>query len=255
MIDGPTLEFIRQTAAEIPAQAVLEIGPGAGFLTEQLVELGLPLTAVDMDRMFCEELGTRFAPERRVSVVHSDILRWDPEGFLPQGTLAVGNIPYNITSPILEWLMERREFWAGVVLTVQREFAERLVAPAGTRECGPISVWMQLHANIRILKIVGRGAFSPPPKVDSAVIRVDFLKEPRYARGTGEVLEKVMRTAFQQRRKQIIHAVRTAAGSREAAERVFEKSGISSDRRPETLSLQDWIDLARALHRANSQAA
>lgn len=250
MTDATTLEFIREAVAQIPAQAVLEIGPGAGFLTEQLAGLGRPLTAVDADRRFCEALAERFASLPSIRIVHSDILRWDPAGTLPGQTVVAGNIPYNITSPILTWLMERRELWSGVILTVQREFAERLVAPAGTRECGPISIWMQLHAEIRVLRIIGRGAFSPPPKVDSAVIRIDFLKNPRYAAGTGPILEKVMRAAFQMRRKQIVHAVRAAAGSREAADQAFDKSGVSSDQRPETLTLQNWIDLAQALHRA-----
>ncbi len=255
MTDRAILELIGAAAAQVPAQAVLEIGPGAGFLTEELLKLGLPLTAVDADRLFAEALGARFAGHPGVRVVHSDILRWDPAGTLPEGTLAAGNIPYNITSPILEWLLERKTLWAAAILTVQREFADRLVAPAGTRECGPISVWMQLHADIRIVKIIGRGAFSPPPKVDSAVIRVDFLKEPRYAPGTGETLERVMRAAFQMRRKQLIHAVRAAAGSREAAEAVCHAAAITSEQRPETLTLQNWIDLASALHRAKSTPA
>lgn len=255
MIDRTALEFIRSAAAEIPAAAVLEIGPGAGFLTEALGTLGLPLTAVDADRLFCEALSARYASDPMVRIIHSDILRWDPAGALPERTLAVGNIPYNITSPILEWLMERRSLWAGVVLTVQREFAERLVAPAGTRECGPISVWMQLHARIRVLKVLGRGSFSPPPKVDSAVIQIDFLDRPMYASGTGGTLERLMRSAFQARRKQIVHAVRTEAGTRESAERAFAASGVGADRRPETLTLQDWIALAAALCGAKTDAS
>ncbi len=246
MTDRAALEFIRSAAASIPSKAVLEIGPGTGFLTERLVELGLPLTAVDADRRFCAALAERFAPEPRVRVIESDILRWEPKGILEPGTLAIGNIPYNITSPILEWLLQRRELWSGVIVTVQKEFADRLAAPAGTRECGPISIWMQLHAEIRVLKVIGRGAFSPPPKVESSVIRVDFLKEPRYAAGTGAALEKVMRSAFQMRRKQINHAVKGMVGAA-AAQAVFEASGVSPEQRPETLSLDQWIALGRAL--------
>lgn len=247
MVDKAALEFLRDAASAIPSAAVLEIGPGAGFLTEQLAALGLPLTAVDMDRRFCDALARRYEGEPRIRVVHSDILRWEPAGLPDTGTLAIGNIPYNITSPILEWLLHRALRWSGAILTVQKEFADRLVAPAGTRDCGPISVWMQLHAEIRVLRTIGRGAFSPPPKVESSVIRLDFLKEPRYAAGTGEALERVMRAAFQQRRKKIIHAVRAAAGSSETAARVFTVSGVSADARPETLTLRDWIALARAL--------
>jgi 16S rRNA (adenine1518-N6/adenine1519-N6)-dimethyltransferase len=255
MTDRAALEFIRSAAASIPSKAVLEIGPGTGFLTEQLAGLGLPLTAVDADRRFCEALTERFAQDPNVRIIESDILRWEPKGILEPGTLAVGNIPYNITSPILEWLLQRRALWSGVILTVQKEFADRLAAPAGTRECGPISVWMQLHADIRVLKVIGRGAFSPPPKVESSVIRVDFLQEPRYAQGSGPALEKVMRTAFQMRRKQINHAVKGMAGAA-AAQAVFAASGVSPEQRPETLSLDQWIALGAALSvRAKSSSS
>lgn len=257
MVDRAALEFIREAVSRVPSSAILEIGPGAGFLTEQLAGLGLPLTAVDMDHRFCQALAERFAPEPGIRIVESDILRWEPAGSLPAGTFAVGNIPYNITSPILEWLLIRRQLWSGAILTVQKEFADRLVAAAGTRDCGPISVWMQLHADIRILRTIGRGAFSPPPKVESAVIQLSFLAEPRYAPGTGELLEKTMRSAFQMRRKQVHHAVKSAAGGSDAASRVFEQCGVSPQQRPETLTLQNWISLAAALavHQTKSSAS
>jgi 16S rRNA (adenine1518-N6/adenine1519-N6)-dimethyltransferase len=251
MVDDSALEFIRSAAAAIPASGILEIGPGTGFLTERLAESGLPLIAVDTDRRFCSMLKKRFEPMKHVRIVEADILRWDPAGALNPGTLAVGNVPYNITSPILEWLMDRRDLWAGVILTVQKEFAERLIAPAGTRECGPISIWMQLHADIRILRVISRGAFAPPPKVDSAVIQIDFLKTPRYEPGTGEILERVMRSAFQMRRKMISHAVKDLVGSAEKAQRVFVSAGVSSDQRPETLTLAQWVALGRAVHESD----
>lgn len=247
MVDRAALEYLRDAAAAIPSSAVLEIGPGAGFLTEQLAGLGLPLTAVDTDHRFCVALAERFATEPRVRVIESDILRWEPEGLPETGTLAIGNIPYNITSPILEWLLDRRRRWSGAILTVQKEFADRLTAPPGTRSCGPISVWMQLHTRIRTLRTIGRGAFSPPPKVESAVIRVDFLEEPLFEAGAGEALERVMRTAFQARRKQIHHAVKAFTGSSEAAERVFRAAGVTPDQRPETLTLEQWSALGSAL--------
>lgn len=231
------------------ADTVVEIGPGHGALTYALAERARRLVAVELDDALAAALSARFAGDPDVTVVHQDVLAWDPAPVLGRGAVrVVGNIPYNITSPILFRLLEWRPLPERIIVMVQREVADRLVAPAGDREYGALTVGVRAVADVERLFHVGRGAFRPAPNVDSTVLRI----EPRPAAETGERLRSLTRAAFGLRRKQLQKILRTAPGyglSTEEAEAVLAEVGLRPQDRPEVLDPPAFIELAAALER------
>ena len=237
------LRFIADALELEPGERVLEIGPGLGALTGFLLEKGLVVEAVEKDRLLAETLRKHF--EGSPLEVHcADILQF---GRSPSAV--AGNIPYNITSPILFWLVERRSTIRRAVLTVQKEVAERVAGTPGHEAWGAVSVSLQAYADVKMLRVVPRSHFYPVPKVDSAVIRLDFLPQPRYDAGTGEVFHEIVSRAFQKRRKTLLNALEDEAGGRGKGPllELLTGCGIDPKRRPETLTLPEWVLLARRL--------
>jgi 16S rRNA (adenine1518-N6/adenine1519-N6)-dimethyltransferase len=230
-------------------QTVLEIGPGLGALTGILLEKGMRVTAVEKDRSLAAHLNSHFK-EAPLRVICADILKFDPRdaGFGAPVPVA-GNIPYNITSPILFWLVDHRASFTRAVLTVQWEVAQRLTGKPGNKVWGALSVSVQAYAEAKLLKKVPRGHFYPAPNVDSAVVVLDFLPKPRYREGQGGLFHELVARAFQKRRKTLLNALEDAAQARpkEALTPAFARLGIDAKRRPETLSVQEWADLADCL--------
>ncbi len=171
LIKGSVLERIAAAACPEPCELVIEIGPGRGALTEKLLKRAGRVVAVEVDPFLVEHLRRKFAAEPRLEVIHADILETDLARWGPAPV--VGNLPYYITSPILE-KVTRMDFPRAVFL-IQKEVAERLAAQPGSRAYGFLTVQTAVHAQARVLFDVKPGAFHPPPKVDSAVV----LLEPR----------------------------------------------------------------------------
>jgi 16S rRNA (adenine1518-N6/adenine1519-N6)-dimethyltransferase len=250
MTDGSDLRFIVDALGLAAGEHVLEIGPGPGALTGALLDKGLRVTAVEKDRSLAARLGARF-PGRPLEVVCADIL-----GFVPKRDTAprerlvvVGNIPYNITSPILSWLVDQRPFIRRAVLTVQWEVARRLAGRPGHEAWGAVSVSLQAYAEVALLKRVPRGHFDPAPRVDSAVVRLDFLPEPRFEAAHRELFHEIVARAFQKRRKTLFNALEDARRGRgkERLLRALAEARIDPKRRPETLGVSEWVLLARCL--------
>jgi 16S rRNA (adenine1518-N6/adenine1519-N6)-dimethyltransferase len=233
-----------------PGDTVVEIGPGRGALTAHLARTGARLLAVELDEELATDLAARYRDQPAVSIVHADILDWDPPLHHPTVLKVVGNIPYNITSPILFRLLEWRPQPERIVIMVQREVADRILASPGEKAYGALTVGIQAYANVERLFTVGRHAFRPVPGVESTVI----LIRPRAteAPGTGEPLRSLTRAAFGMRRKQLQKILRTAPGyglDPEPAERVLADLGLRPEDRPETLDPQTFVRLAAALAR------
>ncbi len=238
-------------------RSVLEIGPGKGILTRLLADRAERLTAVEIDRRLAEDL--RHDPQlSNVSIIEGDILsrplhQWqDPR---PDGQfLLIGNLPYQITSPLLFACLDNREFIDRAVLMMQREVAARLSAREGSRTYGAISVLAALFASTEIALTVGKGAFKPPPRVESAVVRLTMLERPLGGVGepgglSHERVKKVVKAAFSQRRKMLRNSLKGGL-VRLDPEEIAEGAavaGIDLDRRAETLSPEEFIELARAL--------
>ncbi|MBI2095375.1 MAG: ribosomal RNA small subunit methyltransferase A, partial [Candidatus Omnitrophica bacterium] len=226
----------------------LEIGPGLGFLTRSLLEKKASVVAVEKDPLYAKFLRGYFK-DRAFALLEKDILKTDLKkdlGFSEPVKVA-GNIPYNITSPIVEWLVSQKSLVSEAVLTVQREVAERLGAQPGGKTWGPLSVFAQFHAEVSLLRRIGRESFYPPPKVDSAVARLVFLKKPPARVDDEAAFFALIRRAFQKRRKMLLNSLTDEASpalSRPAVQAALERAGIASTRRPETLSLAEWAGLS-----------
>ena len=223
-------------------ETVVEIGPGRGALTDLLIPRAARVVAVELDRLLAAKLRERYATDPRLTVVEADVLKVSPAELAGGDFVLAGNVPYYITTPILFQALERPRPLRAVYL-VQREVAERVVATPGGKEYGALSVNVQAVARSEILLHVPPGAFTPPPKVDSAVMRVTPLDEPVVAAEEEGGFRTFVQQLFTMRRKQMRRVLRSVASLDVArAELVLAGSGVDPDARPETL---DPATLAR----------
>ena len=232
--------YLERIVAEIAPQAgeaMLEIGPGPGALTERLAQVIRPLHVVEIDRELSRGLRERFAPEA-VVVHEGDALAFDLAS-LPEGLRVVGNLPYNISTPLLFHVASFAPRIRDCVFMLQREVVERMVAAPDTPDYGRLSVMLQYRFAMALALRVPPGAFTPPPKVDSAVVRMAPLAEGRLAARDEALFARIVMGAFTQRRKTLRNALRTIVG-----EDSFARAGIDPGRRGETLSVAEFVVLA-----------
>jgi 16S rRNA (adenine1518-N6/adenine1519-N6)-dimethyltransferase len=236
-----------------PDDEVLEIGPGRGALTAHLVGRVRRLVLVELDDDLVEALQVAYGERPDVEVVHADVLSVRTEGLSasPAALRVVGNIPYNITTPILFHLL-RRPRPAVILLMIQKEVAERLTAAPGTSEYGALSVGVRTVATVERVVNVPRGAFRPVPRVDSAVVRITPLDPPPLDETEEVRLRTLTRAAFQWRRKQLQKILRDHPDLLlpEARLPALEaEAGYSFTARPETLSPEGFVRLSRLVAR------
>lgn len=253
--------WARQVVAAIdpaPGDVFLEIGPGRGALTLPLADSGAPILAVEIDRDLVADLVPHVPSN--VTLLSGDILEVDVIAFLsglePQQPAAapaglrparrfrvVGNLPYNISAPLLFRLLEfhrRLGFFADATVMLQREVADRLMAEPGTKDYGVLTVMMTAHATVSRVLDLPPGAFVPAPKVRSTVVRLSF-GDTGFRVSDEPLFERIVRTMFQQRRKTLANALRPL--NRDAAE-VVRRAGLDGRRRPETLQVTEIARLA-----------
>ena len=233
-----------------PDDEVLEIGPGQGALTRHLAGSVRRLVVVELDNHLAGELEREWADDPTVQVVQGDFLALTLEELstAPGSLKVVGNIPYNITTPILFALLERRPRPRQIILMVQREVADRILAHPGSRTYGALAVGVQSVADVERALEVGRKAFRPVPRVDSAVIRILPHDPPRLTMDEEHALRKLTRTLFGKRRKQLQRILRDDyALDSEQIQQLEDQTGLDLRARPETLSPQRLLGLGRAL--------
>lgn len=224
----------------------VEIGPGQGALTLRLAPRVAHLTAVELDGEMVNALSPKIPAN--VTVLHADFLDVDLASIAGDQPLRVaGNLPYNVSSPILFKLLEAHRQRGGIrdaTLMLQREVADRLTASAGTAEYGVLSILIQMHADVRRVLALPPGAFRPAPKVRSAVVTVRF-RAPAVAVADERGLEAMVRMMFMQRRKTLLNALSAYAAFRQVQPRAaLDAAGIDPRRRPETLQLTELARLA-----------
>ncbi len=242
--------YLDRIVAEIdprPGEAMVEIGPGPGALTERLAQLVRPLHVVEIDRDLAAALRGRFAPEA-VVVHEGDALEFD-FATLPEGLRVVGNLPYNVSTPLLFHVAGFAPRIRDCVFMLQKEVVERMVAAPGTPDYGRLSVMLQYRFAMALAFRVPPGAFTPPPKVDSAIVRMAPLGAGRRAARDEALFARIVAAAFSQRRKTLRNALRQLV----AAE-AFAAAGIDPQRRGETLSVAEFADLADAALAAQAPA-
>jgi len=253
LVDGNVIDNIIKAAQVGVDENVLEVGPGRGALTSLLAEKAAQVVAVEWDRDLVPLLKEGVGSKANVEVVHGDILRVDLPGLLSpvrQGRWkVVANLPYNISSQVLFKFIENRPLFSDLILMLQKEVGERLLAPPSTKEYGVLTVLCRLVFDIEKVFLVKPSSFRPIPKVDSLVLRFRVLPTNRIDVGDEKLFRIVVKASFSQRRKTLWNCLKSIDLLSEPSllEQVFEKSGIDKARRGETLSLQEFADLTRTV--------
>jgi 16S rRNA (adenine1518-N6/adenine1519-N6)-dimethyltransferase len=234
LTDRSILRRIVEFAKIRPEDTVVEIGPGAGALTAQFAAAARRVVAVEIDRDLIPNL--RREMPSNVEIIEGDALLVD----FPSGPFHLaGNLPYNVATPLFKRFIEHRDRILGVTVMIQKEVAERLLAAPGSGDYGPLSVLIQYYADVTYGFKVLPGAFKPRPKVDSAVIRLDWKPNTPYARAFTDFVQQ----AFSSRRKKLannlIHLF--PALGREETQRRLELAGIEANARPEELSVAEFL--------------
>lgn len=254
LIDSRILDGIVAQTGAGPDDLVLEIGPGLGTLTQRLAQSAGRVLAIEIDRRAVEVLQAVLVPQAaNVELIHADAGKVDLKALLTE-RLAPGarakvaaNLPYYITTPLVMRLLEEDLPLSQIVVMVQKEVAERMVAAPGGKEYGALSVAVQFFTEARIALKVGRGAFMPAPEVDSAVVALRVREKPP-VEADRRLFFAVVKAAFGQRRKTLTNALMTGLGkSRLEIEAILEKAGINGGRRGETLDLAEFALIAQQI--------
>ena len=246
LIDPNIRDKIIRAAELTPDDAVLEIGPGRGALTRSLAQAAGQVIAVEVDKDLAEKLAADLSSLPNVRVIHADMLAYSLDS-LPRDAKVVANLPYNIATPILFRLLEQRSRIDRMVVMVQKEVALRLVAKAGTKAYGPLSVAIGFAADVRILFNVSPNCFRPRPKVNSAVVELRPLAAPRVHVKDEAAFFAVVRAGFGRRRKTIANALAALNISKPVLAEALASSGLDPGRRAETFSLEEFARLSDRL--------
>jgi 16S rRNA (adenine1518-N6/adenine1519-N6)-dimethyltransferase len=244
ILDRQLLARIAAVPGPIEEQTVYEVGPGPGGLTRALLEAGANVVAVERDRRCLPALAELEQDyPQRLKIIEGDAMRIDERAEAGDGARVVANLPYNVgTALLLRWLAgEWPPWWRSLTLMFQKEVAERIVARPGTEHYGRLSVAAQWRASPRIALSVNRSAFVPPPKVTSAVVHIVPAEMP--ADVNPRTMERLTEAAFGQRRKMLRSSLKALPGALEA----LDELGIDPERRAETLRVEEFGAIARAL--------
>jgi 16S rRNA (adenine1518-N6/adenine1519-N6)-dimethyltransferase len=244
ILDRQLLERIAAVPGPLVGATVYEVGPGPGGLTRALLDTGAKVVAVERDRRCLPALAELESEyDSRLRVISGDAMAVDEPAELGDGAHIVANLPYNVgTALLLRWLEGPwPPWWLSLTLMFQREVAERIVARPDTEHYGRLSVAAQWRSMPRIAMAVHRSAFVPPPKVASAVVHIVPAEQPPGV--DPAVLERLTAAAFGQRRKMLRSSLKAMPGALDA----LEKAGIDSERRAETVSVEEFVGLARLL--------
>ena len=239
-----------------PDETVIEIGPGMGALTTILIERSGRVIAVEFDRNLAPMLRERFYSNENFTLLQEDALQTDfCRAIQPvKKARVVANLPYNISTAILQRLIGQRRCLSDMVLMLQKEVVDRIMAPAGSAERGYLSVLVEAYSEAQKLFDVAPGSFRPQPKVWSSVVRLKFRQTLAFDLSEEELLWLIVSAGFMQKRKTILNNLRGASGnlqdsikSNGGASIVLCKAGVELQRRAESLSVEEWVRIARAM--------
>jgi 16S rRNA (adenine1518-N6/adenine1519-N6)-dimethyltransferase len=224
-------------------ERLLEIGPGQGALTEGLLSSGAKLDVIELDQDLIPLLKLKFGLNPQFTLHQGDALKFDFAKLVTGEKLrVVGNLPYNISTPLIFHLLDHADIISDMHFMLQKEVVERLAAEPGGGDWGRLSIMVQYHCRVEHLFNVGPGAFNPPPKVDSAIVRLVPHTERPHTAQNPKLLERVVREAFNQRRKTLRNTLKNLMSSD-----AIEAAGVEPGLRPEQLDLAAFVRLANAL--------
>lgn len=239
LVDAGVIDAILRAIAPGPSDTVVEIGPGQGALTESLARAAGHLHLVELDRDLAAALQNRWHDSANVTVHEADALKFDFAG-LGQDLRVVGNLPYNISTPLLFHLLDQRDQIRDMHFMLQKEVVQRMTAGPGDRAQGRLGLMCQNRAEVTHLFDVPPTAFSPQPRVQSAIVRVTPRTEPLVPAPLEPMFDDLVRLAFGRRRKTLRNSLRDRLDADE-----IEAAGVDPGARPETLGLEDFRSLAR----------
>ena len=239
--DPGVIDAIIQTVGATKSDTVVEIGPGLGAITRSLAARAGTLHAIELDRDLIAQLRHEYAAAANVTVHEADALRFDYSS-LGESLRIVGNLPYNISTPLLFHLLNYRDCIVDMHFMLQKEVVDRMAASPGSKSYGRLGIMLGCHFQIDALFDVDKEAFDPPPKVTSAVVRLAPLPAGTYTINDEERLSRLVATAFSQRRKIIRNSL-----SKVVDESQLVDAGIDPGLRPEAISIADYVRLANTL--------
>ncbi|MBQ3969585.1 MAG: 16S rRNA (adenine(1518)-N(6)/adenine(1519)-N(6))-dimethyltransferase RsmA [Clostridia bacterium] len=237
---------------------VIEIGPGIGVLTYELALRADKVVSIELDKRLLPVLDDTLAEFDNVKIINADVLKTDlrrliEEEFPGMDVVVCANLPYYITSPVIMKLLEERLPIKSITVMVQKEAAQRLCAPLGTREAGAVTAAVNYYANAELLFSVSPGSFMPPPKVSSAVIRLDIRETPQISVDNEKMLFRVIKAAFAQRRKTLLNTLSNSLGiGKEQISRALDASGVSTVARAEQLTAEEFARIANELNKTQN---
>ena len=254
LVDSRPLYAMLQAAELLPEDGVLEIGPGLGVLTRELCSRAGKVVAVEKDRQLIPILEDLTKDIKNICILDADVLKLDMEELREEhfgGSFkVVANLPYYITSPIIMKIIENRHLIPLAVFMVQKEVAQRLVASPGSKDYGILTIAGNMYAEVKLVCNVGKSSFLPPPKVESAVVKILLRQKPR-VEVDEELFFKVVEAAFGERRKTLKNSLSRRLDipgtDPEVIAKALEVTGIDPMRRGETLSIEEYAQLLEAL--------
>ena len=232
---------------------VIEIGPGAGVLTNELARIACKVVAIELDKRLIPVLEETLSGHNNVKIINGDAMKLDiakliAEEFNGGEAVICANLPYYITSPIIMRLLEERLPINSLTVMVQKEAADRICAAPGTRESGAISAAVNYYSKPEFLFKVSKGSFLPAPKVDSAVIKLNILKNPPVSVGDEKMFFKVVKSAFSQRRKTLPNSLSSGLSiPKPEAAKILEQAGIKQTARAEEMTMEDFAAITETI--------
>lgn len=251
LIDQNILDKIVEAAELNEENSVIEIGPGIGTLTQEMARKAKKVIAIELDDNLIPVLAETLGNYSNVKVIHNDALKVDFKKLIQEEELGhvslVANLPYYVTTPIISKLLTEKPGLKSIVIMIQKEVAERMATGPGSKDYGSLSLLVQYYCEVEKVARVSPSCFMPPPKVESAVIKMVIRDEPAVKVRDEKLFFKIIRDSFNMRRKTLWNVLKQTGLPQEKLEEVFEVSGIDKQRRGETLTIEEFAKLSDAL--------
>lgn len=249
LIDDSVLDDIVDGAEITKDDYVIEIGPGVGTLTKELLQRAKRVTSIELDEKLIPILQEELKDFKNFELVHKDALKVDYNELIgdEKSVKIVANLPYYVTTPIIANLLNGKYNIASITIMIQKEVAERIDAEPSTKDYGAFSLLVQYYCDTKIIRRVPPSSFIPAPKVDSIVIRLDRLEKPRVQISDEKLFFNVIRQSFNMRRKTLWNAMKNIGLDKEKLKVAFEKANIDPNRRGETLSIEEFANLSKTI--------
>ncbi len=253
LIDDSVLDDIVEGAEISKDDYIIEIGPGVGTLTKELLTRAKRVTSIELDERLVPILKEELKDFDNFEVVHKDALKVDYNTLIGEekSVKIVANLPYYVTTPIIANLLNGGFNIKSIIIMIQKEVGERIDAEPSTKDYGAFSLLVQYYCDTKIIRNVPPSSFIPAPKVDSIVIRLDKLEKPRVSVENEKLFFNVIRQSFNMRRKTLWNAMKNIGLDKEKIKEGFENAGIDEKRRGETLSIEEFANLSNAFSKLN----